>query len=107
MAQAEQYQGDHLKGDGTPERHLEDFDQAEHERQRYGESRLGQHPGVPERVQKAHPPCGMRGCADKILESPCAGITRIRFSGSAPACPLSLSTPRWFTFRGVSHRRTR
>src|SRR5215213_6478460 len=32
----------------------------------------------------------------EIPRSPCAGITRIRFSGSAPACPLSLTAPRSF-----------
>src|SRR5919202_1267481 len=36
----------------------------------------------------AHPPCVLvcvgRGCAERAPESPCAGITRIRFNGSAP-----------------------
>src|SRR5918998_964116 len=95
LAQGQQDQGHHLQGYRAPVGHLEDLDQAENERERDGERRLGQDPRVPESVQMRTPPSGKRGCADEILLSPCAGITRIRFSGSAPDLSVLLpSQPR-------------
>src|SRR5918998_5512709 len=95
LTQSQQYEGHHLERDRASEGHLPDLDQAEHERQSHGEGRLREHPGVSERVHSA-PSFFLRGCTERAPESPCAGITRIRFNGSAPRRrPLSLAAPRY------------
>src|SRR5215210_1769151 len=51
LPEGEEYEGDHLQGDGAAERHLEEHDESQDERQRYGERRLGQYSGVSEGIQ--------------------------------------------------------
>jgi hypothetical protein len=62
LPEGEEYQGDHLQGDGAAKWHLEEHDESQDERQRYGERRLGQYPGVSECVQTRTLPwsAGMR-----------------------------------------------
>src|SRR3712207_2070729 len=88
LPQRKQDQGHHLERDRTPERHGPDLDQTQHERQGYGERRLREHPGVSERVQRTSSFAVSAGMREESVEAPCAGITRIRFNGSA-----SLRTP--------------
>ena len=105
LPEGEEYQGDHLQRDGAAEGHLEEHEKSQDERQRDGDGRLGQHPGVPESVHSASSSVytGMRRQDSRISLRRHYPDQVQRVGTSVPSQPHG--SPVFLTAPSVTHRR--